>query len=205
MKNFKENIIDKIKELIEIDKEEAEGYLITYFFDLDKKHLNDKELLKIKSSNGETLIDLAISKKLQYFLCLVIEKYTDFAKIKNKAGDTFLHVAARKGIAVVPIKALEIDPNLAKMQNKEGNTFLHEATGYALGALIDAFDVNPDLFKIRNKRGQTVLDMARLKASRYRCSEEFLEFLKSVDKEESKKIKADLNERKAQKLGEDRR
>ena len=114
------NVIDAIEILIEEDKAEAEKYLISYLSELDEAGSNDKKLLKMKSSDGETLIDLAISNKMQKFLCLVVEKYTNLAKIQNKYGFTFLHIAAREGLSDVLIKALEIDPSLAKEQDEYG-------------------------------------------------------------------------------------
>ncbi len=122
-----ENVIDAIEILIEEDKAEAEKYLIGYFSELDETGSKDEELLRMKTSDGKTLIDLAISNKMQGLLCLIVEKYTNLAKVQDKDGKTFLHKAVEKGLSDVLIKALEIDPELAKIQDNEGKTFLHYA------------------------------------------------------------------------------
>ena len=116
------NVIDAIEMLIKEDKAEAEKYLINYFSELDEKGSKDEELLKMKSSDGTTLIDLAISNEMQDFLCLIVEKYTNLAKVQDKDGETFLHYAAKKRLSNVLIKALEVDSNLAKLQDKYGWT-----------------------------------------------------------------------------------
>ena len=207
-----ENVIDAIEILIEEDKAEAEKYLIGYLSELDEAGSNDKKLLKMKSSDGETLIDLAISNKMQKFLCLVVEKYTNLAKIQNKYGFTFLHYAAEKGHPNVLNKALDVDPSLAKIQGYHNYTFLHLAAekGHP-NVLIKALETNLEFLILKTREGQTVLDLARETASKKDCKTNFSEFFELVDQMYQKEAQVSvqntrdlLNERKAQKLGENR-
>ncbi len=205
MRNIKENIVDEIKMSIKENSAEAEKYLINYFSELNKEGFNDDELLRMKTSDGATLIDLAISEGLQNFLCFIVKYYTNFAKVQNKEGNTFLHKAARKGFSGVLITALDVDQDFAKVQNKKGETFLHEATkGDAVEALIKALEVDPELLTIKTKKGKTVLDMARERKSSFNCDLRFYNFFELFNKEENKKIITHLNERMLLRLGDDR-
>lgn len=156
-----ENFVDKTKKLIDGDDEEAEKYLINYFSELDAKDSKDEELLKMKSCDGKTLIDLAISNVMTAFLCLVVEKYKNRAREKNIRGETFLHDAAWEGFSDVLIKALEVDPELAREKDEDDRTFLHIAARQGLfEVLIKALEVDPELAKEKNWNGETILHTA---------------------------------------------
>ena len=209
MRNIKENIVDEIKMSIEGNSKEAEKYLINYFSELNKEGFNDDELLRMKTSDGATLIDLAISEGLQNFLCFIVKYYTNFAKVQNKEGNTFLHKAARKGFSGVLITALDVDQDFAKVQNKKGETFLHIAAWGGLSdVLIKALEINPELLTIKTRRGgQSVFDCAMGEASKKYC--DFSEFFRLVDQTGKQEVSGDakdgLNRRNPQNFGEDRR
>ena len=163
---------------------------------------------------GDTFLHMAANGGFSDVLIKALEIDPELAKIRSKyGGNTFLHYAARNGLSDVLIKALEVDPCIAKIQDYRGYTFLHYAAeeGFA-NVLIKALDTNPELLTIKTDKRQSVLDLAREMESKKDNKADFSEFFDLVDKmhlkevpESIKNVRDLLNERKSQKLGEDRR
>lgn len=169
------NDIDRLKEIINKGAN-IEQALIDHF-----KNFKDEILLTMESSNGDTLISLALDNNMEKFLLLVVEKYPNFAKIQNILGFSLLHVAANKGFSDVLIKALEVDPDLAKVQDIRGYTFLHHAADNGLEDVLNkALEIDPKLLLVRDNKGETVLDLAEEEANNEDCPAGFQQRVKLI-------------------------
>ena len=128
------------------------------------------------NSDGETPLHLAVAKKQNEIVCLLLHNNAD-VNIQNNQGDTALHVAVQSNLLIF---ILLVDKCRNSLQNHDGDTPFHLAARYGKTELVDLmikenkpsndpYSSNHDVSK--TSRFKNIVNNQHYTALHYACAE----------------------------------